>query len=176
MKIRSTLPFFGHLFFCAIFSTFCILSLPTANAQANEEVVGALSARHLEVTHQQLEELAGGRDVLIQSLLEIRRTARVPAASIRAQKFLLHYADEEEVTEALLDDIDSEEFHGLARTIVLHIDKIPSSTARRTIARRALQRARTDSGLRPYTQTLIESKDEEVRAAAREITATPDAE
>lgn len=135
-------------------------------AKAADAVETTLSSYELVTTQSQLEALAGGQDALVERLLVLRRTATVPAAGVRAEKILLQYADRPEVEAALLDDISSAEFAGLARAATLNVDRAPAA-ARSKIARAALERAKTDKAFESFARALLESKDESVKSLAR---------
>lgn len=134
----------------------------------DDPVILALSSRHMTVSINQLEEMAGGEDALVAKLLELRTQESPPFAGIRSEQILLRYAHRDDVKAALESDIQSTQYKGLARTITVHIDKIEDQDARRNLARLALGRAAREADFAPYARNLRNSSDQEVSRLARE--------
>ena len=157
-----------NLNFTALFLSI-ILICPAALA-GEAEVVALLSARHTQdaVSLKELEELAGGQDSLIETLLKHRRAERPPFVGIRAERLLLNYSDREEVISALESDINDTKYFGLARTIGTHIDTVKANQARTRLATAVLRRAQTESRFRMFGKMLLESSDSNVKRLARE--------
>lgn len=138
----------------------------SAQAQAEDPVLFALSARHFEMSTAQLEQLAGGEEALVAKLLAVRTQEKPPFAGIRAEKILLEYAHREDVQAALEEDVQSTQYQGLARTIAVNIDSVTDSTARHRLARGVSERAQRDATFKTYAKSLASSKDEAVRKLA----------
>lgn len=139
----------------------------TAFAGTTEDVSKALSGYHFSGDLASLEKIAGGKENLINALLELRTTDAIPFVAIRAERLLVSYADEERVHNALSADLGSEH-KGLARTVVLHLDKAPS-TARESLARKAVERASHEEDFKPFARSLASSSDAKVRELARSV-------
>lgn len=147
-----------------------LITLPTNSCAQNSDdpVVAALSGRHMNISIEQLEELAGGEDALVETLLQIRTNEQPPFAGIRAEKILLHYAHRSDVQEALEADIKSTQYKGLARTVTVHLDKVSDASARRKLAQKAITRAENDDEFKPYAKQLLKSKDAQVQSLAKQ--------
>jgi hypothetical protein len=146
----------------------CTLFL-TKEAGATDDLILALSARHLQTNSEnitKLEKLAGGPEKFVERLLELRLTSEVPFVPIRAERILLSYADRQVVLDALLEDISHADRAGLARAIAVYIDSVPGGTPREQLARAVSERGRYNKEFLPYLQVLTESKDENVRQIA----------
>lgn len=144
-----------------------ILMTSSSAIAASDPVVTALSVRHMTATTEQLEGLAGGADALVAKLLELRSDENTPFVGIRAEKYLLQYADRPEVAAALDQDVKSDTMVGLARVIAMNVDKIPSAKARQSLAQSVIDRGKQQTEFKPYAQALTSSSDPEVSALAR---------
>lgn len=142
-------------------------SSSVAVADEPDPVLFALSARHMNTSVAQLEELAGGKDQLVEKLLTWRTQESPPFVGIRAEKLLLNYADRNDVSQALQSDVDSGKFRGLARIIAVNIDHVSDSQTRERLARSVLERAKQDQEFKTYARTLQDSTDQRVRELAR---------
>ncbi len=142
---------------------------PNLFAQSSDEgLLMALSNRDSVPPLADLEKLAGGQDALVQKLLQYRRQEEPPFVAIRAEKLLLSYSDRPEVKAALLDDISSTQYLGLARVVTMHIDKVKDEATRQELAKVALSRAKSDSSFAPYARTLHSSTNAEIKKMAEE--------
>lgn len=144
-----------------------ILMTSSSALAASDPVVSALSLRHMTATTEQLESTAGGADALVSRLLELRTDETTPFVGVRAEKFLLQYADRPEVAAALETDVKSPTMLGLARVVAMNVDKIPSPKVRQSLAQAIVERGKQESGFKPYAQALTSSSDAEVSALAR---------
>ena len=146
-----------------------LLFCPTAFA-GEQEVLTALSARDSlsPVGLNELEELAGSKEELIEILLKYRRSETPPFVGIRSERILLNYAENKEVMEALESDVNDAKYFGLARTIGTHIDSVKDSSSRARLATAVLKRAQTEKRFNMFGRILLESKDSEVKRLARE--------
>ena len=142
---------------------------PNAAAQANSKILSVLSQRHMTTTPQDLETLAGGREAVISELLALRTYAGLPFVGPRAAKFLLEYADDTTVQQAMQEDFKGQDHLGLARVYSVHVDKIKQPEARLAVARMATKKASEDSEFVPYAKGLLYSSDGEVKKLAREV-------
>lgn len=149
-----------------------ILSACSFSAQANEEankddltakVAAELSGYHSKITTEQLENIAGGKDNLVSSLLKLRTMEKPPFVSIRSEKLLLNYASRADVAAALKSDIQDKNLRGLAGAIALHIDKIQDQEIRRSLAQMATSRAKEDTEFRSFVTGFGNSIDPEIR-------------
>ena len=141
------------------------VTVNTGHAQDADPFLSALSLRHGGATLESLEEIAGSREAVVARLLEARHLEKPPFAGIAAQKLLLQLADRSDVQDAIDQDIASPEYFGLARIVVVHLDKVPNAEAR---SRTALSRVEREPKFRAYARTLVESSDSEVSRLARE--------
>ena len=114
----------------------------------------ALIARHPSESDADLEKIAGGKDALIDELLKLRQKKSPPQLSVRAEKALLTYADEERVLAALESDMANAESKGLARTIALHLKKVKSPLARARLSSEARSRAGRDPSFTPMLREI----------------------
>lgn len=151
-----------------IFILSFIISACSYNAQANaddvtEKVATALSGYHANLNNEQLENIAGGQDNLVSSLLKLRTTDKLPFVSIRSEKLLLKYAERSDVATALKNDMQDKNLRGLAGAIALHIDRVSDAGVRRTLAQMATSRAKEDADFGSYTAGFANSEDPEVR-------------
>lgn len=144
------------------------VTVNTGHAQDADPFLTALSLRHGGATLESLEEIAGSREAVVARLLEARHLEKPPFAGIAAQKLLLQLADRSDVQDAIDQDIASPEYFGLARIVVVHLDKVPNAEARSRFARTALSRVEREPKFRAYARTLVESSDSEVSRLARE--------
>lgn len=139
-----------------------------AHAQSGDAVLWALSARHMNTSVEELEQLAGGPDAFVARLLELRTKETPPQVGIRAEKILLRYSAREDVQRALEDDVQSPQYKGLARVIAVNIDDVVDTSVRRRLAGHALKRGAEDSSFSPYSRSLLNSKDDGISRMARE--------
>ena len=139
-----------------------------AESETATRVATAMSGYHFQAKPDALENIAGGEDQLVHALLELRTNNSRPFVAIRAERLLLVYADREDVLQALLTDINSQEHKGLARTIATHIDRAPEKT-RRSLGRAAIDRAKRDPDFSPYARSMNSSSDPELRTMARSL-------
>jgi hypothetical protein len=123
----------------------------------------------MTTSREQLEEIAGGKDALVAALLELRTDDSTPFVAVRAEKILIGYADRDDVAQALTSDINSTQYAGLARTVSIHVNDAPTSTARVALGRQLLERAGKDSSFLPYARALEDSTEPELRNAARSL-------
>jgi len=143
---------------------------PSARAEdATEKVSAALSGYHFDTSAAKLEEIAGGKDQLVAALLTLRTSDALPFVGIRAEKLLLEYSDRKDVQDALLADIASEKYKGLARTVTMHLDRATTPAVRQALARAAVERAKGDAEFMPYAKAMVHSTDPEVQRMARGI-------
>ena len=151
-------------------SLVCALTVvvPATAQSVVDGLTNALSGRHLSVNLGELETIAGSKEALAEGLLEIRHLERPPFVGIRAQKFLMQLTEIPSVQQALEDDVSSEQYFGLARVVVSHLDSIPQADVRGRIARAALSRAQREAKFAPFARMLLESKDAEVKRLARD--------
>jgi hypothetical protein len=145
---------------------FSQLFLGLVFAEEPDAVVLALSGYHFKMTATELEKVAGGKENLVKKLLEIHRLESPPFVGIRATRLLLNYADRPEVASALVDDVSN--YTGLARVVATNIETVPSESAKKTLAKAVLSKARTDEKLKVVARTLIDSSDAEIRELAKE--------
>lgn len=138
-----------------------------AFAQDRDLVKSALMVRHVTVTQDQLEKLAGGEDLLVKKLLELRLD-NAPFVGVRSEKFLLSYVSRPEVRAALEHDIQSPNTKGLARVIAVHMDHVADAEARQALAKLTLDKAKQDNSFVPYARSLTKSNDPQLRQLARE--------
>lgn len=150
-----------------VFLSLLLFVLPFAVAQEEADLRFILSTRHFSQSEVDLEKIVGGRDRLIEELLEIRHDTAVPFAWARATEILLNYAEDPRVSEALLEDIDSEKYLGVARLISLKVDNVKNSEMRRTLARRVISRSEREVSFKSYAKNLSKSLDPEVRKMYR---------
>lgn len=136
-------------------------------AQDRDLVKSALMVRHVTVTQEQLLKLAGGEDLLVKKLLELRLD-NAPFVGVRAEKFLLSYVSRPEVRAAMEQDLQSPNTKGLARVIVVHMDHVADVEARQALAKLALDKAKQDNSFVPYARSLTKSNDPQLRQLARE--------
>ncbi len=141
-----------------------------ASAHASDALVEALSDRHHVPSFEELVQLVGGRDQLIDRLVELRGNTTVPQVGMRSARLLLeNYNGESEIESALSEDLERADRKGIAQMIALNLDKVPSSVARVRLAENVLQKAQGDSDYAPFAKSLSVSKDEAVRKLARQI-------
>ncbi len=152
----------------ALLSLMFIPSLAVAE-DVNTKVANALAGYHFGSSNAALEALAGGRDELIDSLLQLRTDDSRPFVGIRAERVLVTYADEPRVTQALLDDLGSDQRKGLARTVAIHLENAPNATARAQLGTQAVNRARRENAFRPYVEGMKSSSDSELKRIARSL-------
>ena len=149
-----------------------VVTLLSSNAYAGEqEVVQALSVRDSfqgQANFQELEDLAGGKEELISVLLKYRRLETPPFVGIRSEQLLLNYTDDQQVVDALEQDVNETQYFGLARTVASKIDTISNKSARQKIAGAVLRRAQLEKRYESYGRMLKESKDAGVQKLARE--------
>ena len=149
-----------------------IAALPSsATADSTESVLKALSGYDSAVTVEGLEKLAGSQDALVASLLVLRHKedgSVPPYVSVRAERLLLQFAGREDVQAALEEDLQSEQWFGLARIVVVHLDTVSDAAARSRLAKAALDRAAREQRFTTYGRMLRDSSDPEVSRMARE--------
>ncbi|MCC6221681.1 MAG: hypothetical protein IT291_10620 [Deltaproteobacteria bacterium] len=133
-----------------------------------EKIALVLGMRHMTATVQDLERMAGGEDELVKIFLELRKLENRPFVGVRAEKFLLGYADKDAVQTALIADMESKEWAGHARLIAKNIDVVKNTAARRRLALGAVSRAKKDPEFIPHARGLIKSSDVEISKLARE--------
>ncbi|MBP9839203.1 MAG: hypothetical protein KBC84_10895 [Proteobacteria bacterium] len=136
-----------------------------------DKIISLLSSYDSEVSTTKLEELAGGKQQLIDLLLALRLKEKPPFVATRSEKILIGYSDEPRVAQILEQDMQDPNLRGLAQIITLHLDTIPSATLRKSLASRATTRARVEKEFTPYASDLKNSKDQEVRRIATESAA-----
>ena len=161
----------GNKIFRVVFSLvlMCGLGRSVAEAQdASDPVYLALSSRHLTHSKDSLESLAGSKEQLIKKLLELRTVEKPPFVGVRAEKFLLFYAEDAAVAEALESDLNSAELAGLARVLTINNDLLPNSALRTRFARLSVERAKRDPKFASVARALVDSTDSAVSKLARE--------
>lgn len=136
--------------------------------ESQDEVWQALSSRHRPGSVEELKQLAGGEEALVQRLLELRNDNTVPYVAVRAEKYLLLYAERQNVRTALLKDMADPARAGLARAIVLNIDSVKDDAARLALARAGLERVEKDPSFEAFAKELSESKDQRLRTLTRD--------
>jgi hypothetical protein len=141
----------------------------TSQANADDPILTALSERHPSYTKAGLTSAAGGEDELIGRLLELRSYTALPQVSIRAEGLLLEFASRDDVARALEADITNPATAGLARTVAMGVDKVPSSAARARLADAVVRRGKGDSTFLPYARQLTGSSDPQVRTLAKSL-------
>ncbi len=155
-----------------ILALLCVLSLAFANLSSaqtlDDPVTLALGSRHMTASVDDLLEMAGGEDALVEKLLALRTQESPPFVGIRAEKTLLQFAGRPDVQAALEQDVESSQYLGLARTVAVHIDTVPDANARQALARKVIQRGSRESGFSAYARNLKQSSDPEVSRLARE--------
>ena len=134
---------------------------------ATDKVSAALSGYHFDTTPAKLEAIAGGKDQLVAALLALRTSEALPFVGIRAEKLLLEYSDRKDVQDALMEDLASEKYKGLARTVTMHLDRASTPAVRQALARAAVERAKGDTDFMPYAKAMVHSTDPEVQRMAR---------
>ena len=158
--------FLAEVFFVAFFCAIPLAGLAQSSQSAEESVKAELAGRHFSEQRENLEQLAGGREELVAILLTLRTSEDPPFVGIRAEKLLLHYADDPRVAEALADDVSSVERTGLARAVALHLDRVPTSRVRQKLATEVVSRAGKERAFLPYANSLKKSEDPEVKRIA----------
>lgn len=147
----------------------CLLvwSLTGPQGAMADSVKAQLSGYHFTSSVAKLTQLAGGTSALVAELVAIRHDNETPFAAVRAEKLLLALATEPGVSSALLDDVRSPNFTGLARIVAVHIDEVTEPSVRQQLATTVLSRASSDKTYAPYARSLLRSSDSAVSAAAR---------
>ena len=165
MSLSKSLLLGGLL---SISATFAVPGLAIAGDQsgAQSAVQALLLQRHFDGNASKLEAAAGGKDALVSALLSLRHSDSAPFVAMRAERILVDYADRGDVAAALASDVQDPNMKGLARTVVLHLDKVPSDSVRQNLARLAVTRGRSERDFAVYTKTLESSKDSVVRSIA----------
>ena len=139
-------------------------------AQAMDSVELELRKRHASAPYESLVEMAGSREALKEQLLLLRNDASMPPyVAVRVQKILLsNYAEDTDVIELFVQDLQAPSRMGLARVITLHLDAIPSKDTRSRLAKVALDRAESDEAFRSVARHLRESADADIQREARQ--------
>ena len=150
-----------------LFSVCLLLPALAMAADASEEIKRALMARHDVAPVGELQKIAGGESELVEILLELRQDNETPFVSVRAEKILLDFGGRDDVADALEADVNNPETVGLARVVLLHVNRIPSSDTRVRVARAGVRRARAEPKLRTAVSGLEKSSDPRVRAVAQ---------
>ncbi|MFN8391464.1 MAG: hypothetical protein U0136_14345 [Bdellovibrionota bacterium] len=148
------------------------IGLAPHSASASDAVAAvsaAIGGYHPSVTNEQLEQLAGGRESLVQALLEIRNDQTTPFVGVRAERLLLDYADRSDVQAALSADVDSPSSAGLARTVAIHLGRAPSADSQAALARKIVDRANREAEFVPFARTLKDSPEPRVQSVARSL-------
>ena len=158
-----------RMIICAASIIFLSAPLQSTFAQDTDPVLTALSSRDMSLNVGQLEQLAGGKEQLVQRLLQLRTQENPPFAGVRSEKLLLqYYADRPEVRAALEEDVQSPTMKGLAKIISLNINDTKDAQTRRSLAKLALERGAADEEFAKVTRHLKDSPDPEISKMARE--------
>ena len=165
---KSLLSALAGMVFCLV--QISLMQFASADS-VDDALLTALSNRDNIPALTELENMAGGKRVLIEKLLNYRTLESPPFVAIRSEKLLLNYVDDTDVKAVLLKDLSSPELLGLARIITLHLDDISDSATRQEFARQALSRAKADTEFAPYAKALRSSNDEQVRKMAESLVA-----
>lgn len=171
--IKACLSSFGAITMCVLnrlsflIAVFFLMNTAVVRAES-DPVLFALSSRHMTTSPVELEKLAGGRDLLIERLLVLRTQEQPPFVGVRAESLLLAYADQQQVEDALTEDLQSADRKGLARVITIRLSKVAQEEVRLRLAKVALTRASKESDFAPYARTLTEDKNAEISRLARE--------
>lgn len=145
-------------------SSVCAVSDASADA-----LIDALSDRHSVPSFSELEKIAGGHDALISKLIELRGDQTTPMIGMRSAKILLeNFQGEEAIATAFEEDLQRDDRKGIAEAISMNLDKVPSAAARQRLARGILDKASHDEKFAKYAKNLASSKDETVRALAKQ--------
>lgn len=158
-------------FFKLLLASLLVCALPfvaKAESETAQKVAAAMSGYHFQAKPDVLEGIAGGQDQLVAALTELRTDNNRPFVGIRAERMLLLYADREDVQKTLLEDVNSVEYKGLARTITTHIDSAPEK-ARRVLGQAAVERAKRDTDFSPYAKSMQQSTDPEVQRMTKSL-------
>lgn len=129
-------------------------------------VKGLLGQRHFDGSTVALEQAAGGKENLVALLISLRHDEKTPFVAIRAERLLIDYSDHSDAEAALQADLQDAKMKGLARTVVMHLDKVKSDSLRQSLARSAMTRAKSEPDFEPYTRSLHSSSDPVVRSIA----------
>ena len=132
------------------------------------QISASLSERHHTPTVSALSSLAGGRQQLIDSLLELR-LSEAPMVGIRAAELLMELSDDQSVADALREDMQSEQRLGLARLYTLRVAKISDPATRRMVTREAFERADREPAFASTARQLTDSPDQVVAETARQM-------
>ena len=150
-------------FAAVILLAFALWMSSVASVAKAESVEKLLTERHLSATPAELETVAGGREQLIDELLKLRQKDTPPYLSVRAEKALLSYSSDEKVVAALESDLADPNAQGLARIVALHLNKVPSATARERLTKSIRSRAERDESFAPFLRA-VESAPAEAGA------------
>lgn len=143
----------------------------SAHAAPQDELKLMLSARDSVATLEQLEKVAGGRELLIEELIKLREEDSPALIGMRAEKLLLSYSDSPGVVSLLEEDLKDRKKLGFARLIALNIDLAPSVEVRTRLATLVMERSKTEQSLGKYVESFKDSKHEDVRRLAENIKA-----
>ena len=166
MRPAATKTIFNAAISAAHVLTFSFFLISQAWAQADASrstVEQLLSAKHYQLTLDDLGKAAGGEAQLIVLLLELRLKEIPPQLGIRAERALLNFADRPEVFRALEEDAGHPGRRGLAQVIALHLDQVPYDVSRRRLARTLAERSKQEEAFRPYGELLRKSSDPVIR-------------
>lgn len=124
------------------------LSIKLSEARSEtltETLPGLLSSKHPVLDVSVLSKAAGGDDLLVAELLELRLKSKPPTLGINAEKVLLNFIERADVKAALHEDVATPARFGLASVVLSRLDQLPDSELRSSLAKTALQMVSGDS-------------------------------